>query len=110
MHLEEERIAEALWFLAISPQRDSLAEKLESFLFFMKRWTIFTLYLDSCRGFTGQVFLAGFCSSPLITYYQVSRMAKQSQFFFLQSCSASRLFKAELQAAGNTNGEGWHAG
>ena len=39
-----------------------------------------------------------------------SRKAKQLQFFFLQSCSASRLLKAEFQAAGNTNGEGWHTG
>ena len=34
VHLEEERIAEAIWFIAISPQRVSLAEKLKSFLFF----------------------------------------------------------------------------
>lgn len=116
VHPEEERIAEAIWFLAISPQRDSLAERRKSFPFFMKRWTIFTLYLDSLSGFTRQVFLAGFWSCSLITYYQASRKAaaaaksKQLQFFFLQSCSASRLLKAELQAAGNTNGEGWHTG
>ena len=56
----------------------------------MKRWTIFTLYLDSRSGFTGQVFLVGFCSSSLITYYQASRKAAAAAAKSLQSCPTLR--------------------